>query len=169
MPQELMEICVEHSGNIFMEISKDHTQIAACSEETLDKETLPHSQKSENKTYHCCGHKLEIPADRKLEDFILVFIGSPGQKLTTFLMTLNVGRVITYDPGNNTAEISETKTSRLVMKRYFLVEKVKDANIVGILVGTLGIKDFKKVWLLADLNVEMKMLVLRMYLFNLHI
>lgn len=31
------------------------------------------------------------------------------------------------------------QVNRMLMKRYFLVQKAKDANTIGIVVGTLGV------------------------------
>ena len=37
------------------------------------------------------------------------------------------------------------KHSRMLMKRHYVVEQIKDANSVGILVGTMGMAGFRDI------------------------
>lgn len=48
-------------------------------------------------------------------------------------------QVWSYDPSVQEARLESGKTNRMLMRRYAVVEKAKDADVIGILVGTLGV------------------------------
>ena len=60
---------------------------------------------------------------------------APSQfaKLTSLL------QVWSYDAILRSARLESSKTNRMLMRRYAIVEKAKDADVIGILVGTLGV------------------------------
>ena len=47
-----------------------------------------------------------------------------------------------YNPVSKECRQEGVKVNKHLMKRYYMVEKAKDAGIVGILVGTLGVADY---------------------------
>lgn len=48
-------------------------------------------------------------------------------------------QLYTYDPKTKLARQESIQVNRMLMKRYFLVQKAKDADTIGIVVGTLGV------------------------------
>jgi diphthamide biosynthesis protein 2 len=62
--------------------------------------------------------------------------------LTNLLMTHPTTQVYSFDPETSTARLESTRTNKLLMRRYALVHKAKDADVVGILVGTLGVASY---------------------------
>jgi diphthamide biosynthesis protein 2 len=44
-----------------------------------------------------------------------------------------------YDPVTREATLQSTETNKLLMRRYAIVQKARDADVFGILVGTLGV------------------------------
>ena len=48
-------------------------------------------------------------------------------------------KVYGYDPMTRQATLQSADTNRLLMRRYAVVQKARDADIFGILVGTLGV------------------------------
>lgn len=48
-------------------------------------------------------------------------------------------QVWSYDATTREARLESGKTNRMLMRRYAVVEKAKDADVIGILVGTLGV------------------------------
>jgi hypothetical protein len=48
-------------------------------------------------------------------------------------------QVWSYDPAMRDCRLESSKTNRMLMRRYAVVEKAKDADVIGILVGTLGV------------------------------
>uniref|UniRef100_A0A0N5B6H1 2-(3-amino-3-carboxypropyl)histidine synthase subunit 2 n=1 Tax=Strongyloides papillosus TaxID=174720 RepID=A0A0N5B6H1_STREA len=76
-----------------------------------------------------------------LENVLILFIGSSDSPLLTlWMMTfVNITRGIVYDPVLNKIEFKESFAFRLLRKRLFLIEKVKDAKSIGLVIGTLGV------------------------------
>ena len=44
-----------------------------------------------------------------------------------------------YDPTTCAVALDSVSTNRLLMRRYAVVQKARDADVFGILVGTLGV------------------------------
>ncbi|KNC49219.1 uncharacterized protein AMSG_11863 [Thecamonas trahens ATCC 50062] len=98
---------------------------------------------SEGVTYAMGGfsftlaHKLDASADA------VVFVGAgkaADSKLFTALQLNHPGlRFVTVDVDAGTAALCTGSTSRALMKRYMLIEKVKSAEVIGLLVGTLAV------------------------------
>jgi diphthamide biosynthesis enzyme Dph1/Dph2-like protein len=69
----------------------------------------------------------------------LVWIGSGGTNtFDALVFRYNQCQVFTYNPITLKASRCSLSTSRTLMRRYYLVQKAKDANTIGILVGTLA-------------------------------
>ena len=62
--------------------------------------------------------------------------------LMNWMMNLNKCRFYTYNAATGVARMETLNINKNLMKRYYMIERAKDANIVGILVGTLGLKDY---------------------------
>ena len=97
-----------------------------------------------------------VPADVPPEHTTVFYIGKESLALTNLLMTSsssNVGilptplillssfvfQVYSYNPTSQTAQLESSRTNRLLMRRYAIVQKARDADVFGILVGTLGV------------------------------
>lgn len=44
-----------------------------------------------------------------------------------------------YDPSTRQVGLESIRTNKLLMRRYVAVQKARDADVFGILVGTLGV------------------------------
>ncbi|OUM68082.1 hypothetical protein PIROE2DRAFT_4367, partial [Piromyces sp. E2] len=95
---------------------------------------------------------IEFPKDKKLEDYCLFYIGGTSTKspyssgadenasLTNILITYSqCPSIITYEPCTMRCRDDTYRAQGALMKRYVMVQKVKDSNIIGIVVGTLGV------------------------------
>ena len=90
----------------------------------------------------------------------ILYIGSSSLGLTNLLLTHPTTPVCTaipfcillsqrnflcyfqvhgYDPVTREATLQSTETNKLLMRRYAIVQKARDADVFGILVGTLGV------------------------------
>jgi len=69
----------------------------------------------------------------------------------------SVAQVWRYSPENSILQREEARMNRALMRRYFLVEKTKDADIIGIVAGTLGVCAF----LLLETNKSLRMIISR--------
>ncbi|GAA6060596.1 hypothetical protein JCM10212_004575 [Sporobolomyces blumeae] len=84
--------------------------------------------------------RYELPEGvESIEDCALYWLGPESLALTNLLMTHGRCRIWSYDPTMRSCRLESTRANRMLMRRYALVEKAKDADVVGILVGTLGV------------------------------
>ena len=70
----------------------------------------------------------------------MIYVGEESASLTNWMMNLNKCRFCRFDPVNNLAQIETLNVNKMLMKRYYMIERAKDASIVGVLAGTLGVK-----------------------------
>ena len=104
---------------------------------------------------------LVLPSNIRLSDYTLLYIGGASGEKSGSRQFLNIllrccspggtNGCWAYDPLNNPGAIntnpaaSSISISRYLNRRYYLIQKVKMASIVGILVGTLSQKRFRSV------------------------
>ena len=97
---------------------------------------------SNDKVVSVCGRKLAISGNKSLEEFCVFYIGEESLTLTNLMYNLNKCQFYTYNPVNKLGRKESISINRLLMKRYYMIEKAKDARIVGILIGTLGVSNY---------------------------
>ncbi|XP_024521771.1 2-(3-amino-3-carboxypropyl)histidine synthase subunit 2 [Selaginella moellendorffii] len=73
----------------------------------------------------------------------ILWIGKEGPALTNVMLTYNSAATVRYDPASG-EQTSMSSQSSTLWRRYYLIERAKDANIVGIVVGTLGVAGYKQ-------------------------
>jgi len=83
-----------------------------------------------------------LTKDTPVEDCTLLYIGGESLSLTNLLMTHSSCDVYSYDPTTKTTRLESSRTNRLLMRRYAVVQKARDADVFGILVGTLGVASY---------------------------
>ncbi|KAK4057237.1 Diphthamide biosynthesis protein 2 [Microbotryomycetes sp. JL221] len=69
----------------------------------------------------------------------IFYVGGESLGLNNLLLTHGKIPVYSYDPATREARLESSKANRMLMRRYAVVEKAKDADVIGILVGTLGV------------------------------
>ncbi|KAJ7688973.1 putative diphthamide synthesis protein-domain-containing protein [Mycena rosella] len=72
----------------------------------------------------------------------IIYIGGESLGLTNLLITHSACSVYSYDPSTKAARLESSRTNRLLMRRYATVQKARDADVFGILVGTLGVASY---------------------------
>jgi len=90
------------------------------------------------------GRRFVLKGGLDVRDYAVYYIGPEGPMLRNFMMTWNRCTFSTFQPGATTA-IGGTESpsiTRTLMKRLYAIERAKDAGVVGILVGTLGVADY---------------------------
>ncbi|KAH8109767.1 diphthamide biosynthesis protein [Phellopilus nigrolimitatus] len=85
--------------------------------------------------------------DGSTEDLIsgrkhIIWIGEESSTLTKLLMTSSGNDVISYSPVTRVVQPQTHLTNRLLMRRYALLQKARDADVYGILIGTLGVASY---------------------------
>ena len=94
-----------------------------------------------------CGCRLAAP---ELRGRSVLYVGGEGGSLSHALFTLNAPRFYSYDPAGRVARAEVRRLGR----RYHLVERVRDARVVAVLVGTLAVHRYRGAlrWLRAVLR-----------------
>ena len=85
----------------------------------------------------CFGRSYSLP--KNLSDYKIVYIGGESLALNNFIMKFNRIAIFSYEPTTKTMVRQGVNVNKLLMKRFYLIEKAKDASIVGIIIGTLGV------------------------------
>ncbi|XP_049947360.1 2-(3-amino-3-carboxypropyl)histidine synthase subunit 2 [Schistocerca serialis cubense] len=90
-----------------------------------------------------CGRCFSVPRETVISDYTVVFLGKNERTFQNIVLELSGAKVFIFDPFDaNVLRAHNVSNNKFLMKRMFLIEKVKDARIIGILVGTLGISKY---------------------------
>ncbi|KAF8547442.1 diphthamide biosynthesis protein [Imleria badia] len=83
-------------------------------------------------------------SDSKIDEVasIILYIGEESLTLTNLLLTHSSRHVYSYDPITKSSRLESGRTNRLLMRRFAAVQKARDADVFGILVGTLGVASY---------------------------
>ncbi|XP_057314676.1 2-(3-amino-3-carboxypropyl)histidine synthase subunit 2-like [Hydractinia symbiolongicarpus] len=96
----------------------------------------------EKKSESILGRSYSLLTD--LSHYKIVYIGSEGLTLHNLLITFSKNQFYSYNPISKSMRRETVNVNKMLMKRYFLIEKAKDAQIVGIVMGTLGVARYKE-------------------------
>ncbi|GAB2260791.1 hypothetical protein Droror1_Dr00011646 [Drosera rotundifolia] len=91
---------------------------------------------------HIGGLTWSLPLGHKIEDFLLFWIGPESAAFTNVVLRFNNCKIVRYDATNDHLVTDLYQQRKILKQRYYLVEKAKDANMVGVLVGTLGVAGY---------------------------
>ncbi|KAI0370673.1 diphthamide biosynthesis protein [Pilatotrama ljubarskyi] len=80
--------------------------------------------------------------DASPEQSVILYIGGESLTLTNLLLTHSSYEVYSYDPHTRATRLESGRTNKLLMRRYAVVQKARDADVIGILVGTLGVANY---------------------------
>ncbi|KAF8920883.1 Diphthamide biosynthesis protein 2, partial [Haplosporangium bisporale] len=58
------------------------------------------------------------------------------------MMTHSKCEVYSYNPEKKQGRLESAHVNKALMRRYFLVQKAKDADVIGIAIGTLGVASY---------------------------
>ncbi|KAJ3358204.1 hypothetical protein HDU91_005284 [Kappamyces sp. JEL0680] len=75
----------------------------------------------------------------QLHDTTLFYIGEESLTLTNIMMTVPSSSVLSFSPQSGAVTEQRGQANTLIRRRFAMVQKAKDANTVGIVVGTLGV------------------------------
>lgn len=83
-----------------------------------------------------------LPNSSSTQDYTCLYIGHDNQSFFNISMALKCQKWFLYNPKANELKEMTVADSRWMRKRYFYIEKCKDAQSVGIVVGTLTTKGY---------------------------
>nr|XP_009790015.1 PREDICTED: diphthamide biosynthesis protein 2 isoform X2 [Nicotiana sylvestris] len=95
-----------------------------------------------NAPYRIGGLTWSLPVGHRIEDYLLFYVGSDDSAFANISMTYNTCEIVRYDATEDLLVNDFSQQKRILKRRYFLIEKAKDASIIGILVGTLGVAGY---------------------------
>ncbi|CAA6660322.1 unnamed protein product [Spirodela intermedia] len=122
--------------------SIDPTKMYITEERDTNAESDDRNKSNASSSYTLGGLTWGIPADHRIEQYLLFWIGSDNPAFTNVMLMFNSCETVRYDAKENCLVKDRNLHRKILNRRYYLVEKAKDANIVGILVGTLGIAGY---------------------------
>lgn len=88
------------------------------------------------------GRQFSVKAGQSVDNYGMFYIGQEGLTLTNFMMTWNHCAFSSFNPETHKGRVESVKINKALMKRYYAIERAKDASVVGILVGTLGVANY---------------------------
>lgn len=89
-----------------------------------------------------CHRSILIPQNKCLNDYDIFYIGSRTVTLTNFMLSLKYCMFYSYNPFTQQARKETLDVNKHLKRRYYYIEKAKDAKLIGILVGTLGASNY---------------------------
>ena len=84
-----------------------------------------------------CGRMVKL-----CSDYSIFYIGGESLTLTNLMFNFTKCQFYSYNPVTKLGRKESMNINKSLMKRYYMVEKAKDAKIVGVLVGTLGVSNY---------------------------
>uniref|UniRef100_A0A8C0GFR8 2-(3-amino-3-carboxypropyl)histidine synthase subunit 2 n=1 Tax=Chelonoidis abingdonii TaxID=106734 RepID=A0A8C0GFR8_CHEAB len=88
------------------------------------------------------GRYFAVAAQRELQDHAVFYVGAEGLTLTNFMLSWNRCPFSSFDPVTGCGRHESLDANRSLLRRLYLVERARDARVVGILVGTLGVAGY---------------------------
>ncbi|XP_009466606.1 PREDICTED: diphthamide biosynthesis protein 2 [Nipponia nippon] len=88
------------------------------------------------------GRQFPVEVLGGLQDCAMFYVGAEGLALTSFMLTWNCCPFSSFDPATGCGRRETFNVNRALMRRLYLVERARDARVVGILVGTLGVAGY---------------------------
>ena len=78
-------------------------------------------------------------------EYSIFYVGTESLALTNCILTNGSRKVWSYDPITKECRLESRSVNKMLIKRFSNIEKIRTCKIVGILVGTIGIKYFREV------------------------
>ncbi|XP_065670092.1 2-(3-amino-3-carboxypropyl)histidine synthase subunit 2 [Hydra vulgaris] len=119
-------------------------------EQTIDvAHLIIYKKNCENVTTACLNSFTFLGRQFNLKFELLVykilFIGEECLTLRNLMMRFNKNQFYVYNPSLLSLTLQQVNINKSLMKRFYLIQKAKDAQIVGIVMGTLGIEKYKEI------------------------
>lgn len=83
-----------------------------------------------------------IKHNENTENSICVFIGEDNQSFFNISMALKCRKWLLYEADERTMKSMQSFDTKWLKRRYYYIEKCKDAQTIGIVVGTLSTKGY---------------------------
>ncbi|KAJ2059293.1 hypothetical protein GGI17_004480 [Coemansia sp. S146] len=96
------------------------------------------------------GRSWQLPPNASGEassigDYSILYLGAESLTLTNIILTMRGQGVFSYDPATRTLREESHKVNRHLARRYKMVQHARDADVIGIVVGTLAATRYLRV------------------------
>ena len=88
------------------------------------------------------GRSYKLNGD--IQDYKIIFVGSNERTLYNTIVSYNRNGIYTFNPKDQTLRKESMAVNKYLMRRFYLIEKAKDAQIVGVVLGTLGVSRYNE-------------------------
>ena len=88
------------------------------------------------------GRSYKLEGD--IQEYKIIFIGSNERTLYNTIVSYNRNVIYTFNPEDQTLRKESMSVNKYLMRRFYLIEKAKDAQIVGVVLGTLGVARYNE-------------------------
>ncbi|KAI3623729.1 Diphthamide biosynthesis protein 2 [Malassezia furfur] len=89
------------------------------------------------------GRHVDLPDGVTLAHTGVLYLGPESRALTHLLLTLGSQHpVVSYDPRTQRTRTETGATNKLLMRRYATIQKARDASVIGLVIGTLGVQNY---------------------------
>ena len=89
------------------------------------------------------GRTFNVSSEEELKNKTVIYVGKGDNVLMNFIYNWPENDFFIFE--NQSLIPAQVSVSKFLMKRYFLVEKTKDADRIGLLVGTLGASKYSEI------------------------
>jgi diphthamide biosynthesis protein 2 len=79
------------------------------------------------------------------DDDVVIYCGNNDKYALLLALTFNKCKQVTYDPAKKSLSSTCANIGKVLMQRFYLIEKVRDATRIGVLVGTLGVSRYRTI------------------------
>lgn len=91
------------------------------------------------------GRCFKVNEQHGLDNYTMFYVGCEGPELTNFMLSWNQCSFSSFDPKTGQGRWETLDVNRALRRRLYLVERARDAQVVGLVVGTLGVADYLSV------------------------
>ncbi|XP_046566954.1 2-(3-amino-3-carboxypropyl)histidine synthase subunit 2-like [Haliotis rubra] len=131
--------------DIFNELQKSHKSLVLSRLLTPNSESGSTQDKSRASVFTRCNRTLQLGDSETIDSYSVFYLGGESLALTNLMMNFNKCAFYTYDPESCIGRRETLNVNKALMKRYYMIERIKDASIVGIVAGTLGVANYLEV------------------------
>lgn len=101
---------------------------------------MPFTDKNVDSTDIILGRTYSLENGYKIEDYEAFFLGDGNRTLSTLSISIPIKTWYHWDSGK--IKKLDSFNAPWLKRRRFLIEKLKEAKVVGIVIATLEIKDY---------------------------
>lgn len=133
---------------VFSDVVYDHflgeleTRFAAIYPRVVFSKLSWHEETPSTGEVYKFGRKFSPDPSLWPDSYSFYYVGGEGATLNNLLLTWPHCAFFSFNPVTNESRREGVHVNRALMKRFYLIEKARDARVVGILVGTLGVSDY---------------------------